>query len=120
MGSEFNDQENPLAAIILNTQYISGESFKDNNELHDMIYNECVFHVMENIKNQNDIEYFDFLLKFDKFGDKIEVVPKNILTALWFVNVYPKNGSDVIKNNKYTSIQGTYQFNRRNKTLKLI
>ena len=120
MGSEFNDTDNPLSAIILNTQYISGESFKNNEDLLDMVHNECVYHVMENIRNKSEIEYFDYTLKFDKFGDKIEIVPHNILTALWFVNIYPKNGMDVMEKNIYTSMNGIYKFDRRRNTLKLI
>ena len=120
MGKLFNSDEYPLADIILNTQFMSGHNFKDDYKLLDLIYNECVYVVIENISDKREIEYFDYTLKFDKFGDKIKIIPNNMLTALWFINIFPKNGKDVLIKKTYTTISGTYKFDGRSKTLKLI
>lgn len=117
-GSLFkNEEDYPLGLIILATIYYTGDTAKKDKMIQNMMYNECVEYLMYHMPNTNDIQYFDYDLKFDKFGDKIEIKPKNILSALWFINIFPENTKKVLKEKKYVTFEGTYTFNDRTKKL---
>lgn len=69
------------------------------------------------LENKNHINYLNFDLKFDKFGDSLEIKAKNIVTALWFINEWPYEPDYIMQTKKYLTDTGHYRFDGRTKKL---
>ena len=81
-----------------------------NENVRDLVFFE--------LEDKKWINYLDFNIKIDKFGDYLEIRANNIVSALWFINEWPYEPDHIMKNNEYLTENGKYIFN--NKTKKLI
>lgn len=116
MAEQFEPHEYPLQYIVLEYAKIHDEDIK-KPQILAQLYNEIVTYLSYVLYEPTDIKYLDYDLKFNKFGDEITIKANNILTALWFVNVFPENTKDVHDSGKYRTHKGTYFLNKRTKKL---
>lgn len=111
--------------------------YSDGNYLLDMSLNaiamsdrlgieEVKAFIIENARNiiyfeledKKHINYLDFDIKIDKFGDYLEIKPNNIVTALWFINEWPYDPDYIMEHKKYITKNGMYKFDGRTKKLR--
>lgn len=90
----------------INFNYKSDDAF-------DLIKNMFVVVLIKNYGvKHDDIRYLMFDLVVDDIGDWIEFKPLNIITALWFNGLIPKNCDSVYKTNKcyYNGLEYSFDY----------
>lgn len=83
----------------------------------DLIDDESFIFLSAIIKEE-DMEYFSYDLKYDKSGDMVTILPDNILCALWFIGIFPKNTKTVLKENRFENQNIIYTFDTKSHKLK--
>lgn len=66
------------------------------------------------INSKQDIYYFSYDLKYDKIGDMITILPENIICALWFIGIFPKNVRKILEENRFENQNFIYTFDKKN------
>lgn len=69
------------------------------------------------LEDKKTINYFDFDIKIDKFGDSLEIKANNIVTALWFIGEFPYEPDFIMKKKVYLTDYGFYKYDGRTKKL---
>ena len=114
MASKYKWNENPINDFFLQNIMNDVDISKKKNyvNIHDGLTTFLEYFLEE----ENDIVYLDFSIKRDKFGS-FNVVANNIVTALWFTGVIPRDTNDVLKKNKFVFDDVEYTFNKKTKVL---
>jgi len=89
-----------------------------NNDAIDMIDNECIDFLSTKLMNRNDLTHFSYDLRYDKTGEKITILPDNILCALWFIGEFPMNTKKVLERNIFENTKFIYTFDTKSCKLK--
>ena len=87
-------------------------------EIKFFIEENCRNMIYYSISDKKFLNYFDFDIKIDKFGDSLEIIANNVVTALWFINEWPFEPDYIMKKNIYLTDDGYYKFDGRTKKLK--
>ena len=116
MASKYKWNENPINDFFL--QNIMNDVDISKKKNYDNIHDGLTAFLEYFLEEENDIVYLDFSIKRDKFGS-FNVVANNIVTALWFTGVIPRDTNDVLKKNKFVFDDVEYTFNKRSKLLKI-
>ena len=116
MASRYKWNENPINDFFL--QNIMNDVDISKKKNYDNIHDGLTTFLEYFLEEENDIVYLDFSIKKDKFGS-FNVVANNIVTALWFTGVVPRDTNDVLKKNKFVFDDVEYTFNKRSKLLKI-
>lgn len=117
MAERFEFYDNPLASVILGVMMKTDEYDLPKKVIEKLIYEECYSVVNMNYDTINHVDLFDFNIKFDKSGDAVKIIPNNMTTALWFINIYPSNPKDVNRKKKFKDVNGEYVFRNNKLTL---
>lgn len=112
------DREYVLADIILAKMLFHGSEVK-KQYMQEGIRAECFSYLNMKLNNNQYLNHFDYSLDIDKFGNKVEIVPENIITALWFIGIFPLHINVVLKENTYYYKGFKYTFNKKTKKLKM-
>lgn len=108
------DRIESLADIYLKYAFLD---FK-NDEVSKLIDNECIAFLSTKLFFfEEDINYFQYDLNFDKKGDMITILPNNILCALWFVGVFPLETKKVLKSNYFENKKFIFNFDNKKSKL---
>ncbi len=93
---------------------LSDFDFKNAGELY-----ETVWYILEatNLVNKNHIHYLDFDVEFGENENDIRIVGNNIVTSLWFSNIYPDNPDDCYISGIYESDKYVYRYDASEKKL---
>lgn len=91
-----------------------------NEDVIDLIDNACIDYLSSILLNKGDLRYFSYDLKYDKSGDKITILPDNILCALWFIGEFPPFTQKVLKENHFENKNFIYTFDENSCKLKKI
>ena len=113
---QYEVESNPIIDILLEYMLTYNEDIYEEKIISQMYY-DFINYISFNIDDPNEIENFDYELKFDKSLDMVSVKPKNILSALWLCNIFPKNGLKVLHDGEYIDGDKKYRFLKRNKRL---
>jgi len=89
----------------------------DDKQIKKFMYDNVRNLVFFELDDKNHINYLDFDVKIDKFGDCLEIKANNIVTALWFINEWPYDPDYIMKKKKYLTHTGYYKFDGRTKKL---
>lgn len=110
------DKFNSLGDIFENYLILN---FK-NKRVLDAIDNECLIYLNFMVNNEKELDYFDYDLNIDKEGTKIEIKANNIITALWFIGIFPeKNIKKLNEDNFYVENDVVYKYLPKSKILKI-
>lgn len=116
MAKKIELEDYPLQYIITEYWEAHGKSIK-KVKIQDKIYGDIVKYLSYVVENYEDLRYLDYTLKFDKLAESIEIKADNIITALWFINIFPHNVDGVARSNKFILGDGVYKFNKKTKKL---
>lgn len=85
----------------------------------NMIDTECSNFLSMRLFNFNrDILNFSYDIRYDKSGDKVTIVADNILCALWFIGVFPRDCPTTLLENRFESKEFIYTFDENTCKLK--
>jgi hypothetical protein len=85
----------------------------------DLIDDECYRFLSGKLHNvDRDIEHFSYDLKQDKTGHYTQILPDNILCALWFIGIFPKDTQKVLEQNRFENLNFIYTFDKKSRKLK--
>jgi len=84
----------------------------------DLIDDESILFLSRKKYGNKDLQYFSYDLKHDKGGYMTTVVPDNIICALWFIGVFPKDTFQVFKENRFENTKFIYTFDKKSCKLK--
>jgi hypothetical protein len=113
------NKENYLRDLLVKNLFFSGYII-DENLLNATVQScaEFIQYFYNNFNIDIDIAKFvDFSLKVDKERVKVSLICNNLLTALWFTNLYPKDFLDVISKNYYKYNDKIITFNKKKNKL---
>lgn len=84
-----------------------------------MIDVECSNFLSMKLFNFNrDIRSFSYDIRYDRKGDKVTILPENILCALWFVGEFPRDCPKVLRENRFETNEFIYTFDENRCKLK--
>lgn len=109
-----NINPNPIRDII-NEILIKNLTNKDIDDVLNIIIEQIALFLKDvyEIEIQKPIiveNYLDFEIKTDKQGNKIKLLPKNLVTALWFFSLFPFDVQEVNITQKYIFDKKKYFF----------
>lgn len=107
-----NLNESPLQYIIFKYWYRFGKKIK-KQKIQNIIYGEIENYVIQMLQNQNHIEYLSYELIIDKEVKSIKIKCFNIVSALWFIDIYPINPQLTYNANKCLVGNKHYYFNEK-------
>jgi hypothetical protein len=116
MAIEYEEGTNPLVDVILLGIMLYNKKFS-GDQLKNFLMQLCKDKLYLLLENKNDINYFDFDIKIDKFGDCFEIKAKNIVSALWFIGEFPFDPPYIMETKTYLTNTGYYKFDGRTKKL---
>lgn len=106
---------NPFSDYLISA-IIIGYDISDDESVNE-IYSTFGEMISNYLSNKSDIRYLDFDIQ--NKDDYFRVMPENILTALWFVGIFPHDSKKVIEENTFTIDDEKYTYNKRLKRLKV-
>jgi len=69
------------------------------------------YYFLENVLlDQTDIQYLDFEIKKSKDNIIYKLIAKNLITALWFISIFPEDPTDIIEANIFILDNKRYIF----------
>ena len=116
MATRYRRGDNDLLDISLMAITTMGGKLTDKKIKH-FIQEQSRNIIFFGLDNKNNINYFDFDIKIDKFGDSLEIKANNFVTALWFIGEFPYEPDFIMKNKTYLTDTGYYKFDGRTKKL---
>jgi hypothetical protein len=119
MSELFDPNKNPLSFILQQYVFHFDQDIK-NKKVKNNINNNFIEYISYQLNNQDDVKYLDYKIKADKTNSLIEIKAGNIVTALWFINIFPSNIEKILMDNEYILPKGKYKFNKRTKKLRWI
>jgi hypothetical protein len=114
-------EENILRNILLHELFLSEEKY--SNYFFDKLHEYCIDLIIDIYKTAYDKEidvnkYYDMDIIFDNSGDSIKIVCYNIISALFFSNIFPPDNLDkIMLLNKFEFNKKIYTFNKKTKKL---
>lgn len=106
-------QYNPLKDTLLYLMMVG--DLPKTEELYELF---LIILVGENHIKDDDVKYFDFSVKYENESkDNVTIIPKNIITALWFCGFFPEKPEQVIKKGEYQLGNDVYSFSKTKKIL---
>ena len=114
MGSEYKWSENPVRDSLLQ-MIILGVDISDKEFLREL-YEIISLSVENYVVNKEDLVYLNF--KINKSEEHFKLIGNNIITALWFCGILPKNPTHVMEANECHYNGKIYTFDKKTKTLK--
>lgn len=117
MGKHTSYDDNPLGSVILNIMLLMDKKVKSES-FKNLIRLKCFETLKDILNNPQQLVYLDFTVKFDRFGDKCEIIPENMISALWFCGVFPEDAEEVITDNKFHLENGYYKYYDKTRKLK--
>jgi len=114
MGKKYEYGINPISDIFVSV-ILDGFDFtaKDSQKkIHDTM----VYVIQGSLSKPEFIQYMDFEIQTWK-DVYVKIIPKNILTALWFCAIIPKDSSTTLLNNYFEYKDDEYVFDKRKKKL---
>ena len=88
--------------------------FKNHSDLYNLVW-----YILESGGYADDkhLEYLDFDVQIKDEGSDVKIVGNNIVSALWFSNIFPNNPDDCYVNNRYEDKKHIYYFDFPEKKL---
>lgn len=83
----------------------------------DLIDDECYRFLLSKVR-KDQTNYFAYDLEHDKTGHKTTIKPSNIICALWFIGIFPKNIEEVFQKNRFENQKFIYTFDEKSCKLK--
>ena len=114
MANKYEWDKNPISDFFLQN-LINDIDISKKKNFDDIRENLSSF-IEYFLEEENDIVYLDFSIKKDKFGG-FNIVANNIVTALWFSGIIPRDTNDVLNKNKFEFDNKKYTFNKKTKVL---
>ena len=114
MGTLYKWNENPLRDFLFRI-ILLGDDITDKKIKEDIDDN-INFLLSSMGVNERDLHYLDFELK-KGYNDTVRVIPKNVISALWFISILPNNCNSVNKKNSIIFYGKQYKFNKKTKRL---
>ncbi len=85
----------------------------------DLIDDECHLFLSSVLHDvEREMRYFSYDVKQDKTGHLTVILPDNILCALWFIGIFPKNTEKVLQQNRFENTEFIYTFDKSSHKLK--
>ena len=114
MGDNYPFGENVLRDFLFQLQLLGNDISAD--EFQEGIEDNTKYILSGMGVHHIDLQYLDF--KFKKYGEgHIRVMPNNIVSALWFIGVFPENCETAFLTNSVIHGGLRYKFNRKTKRL---
>lgn len=107
---------NPIEYIIFEYWKVHEKNIKKEKIL-DELYKDIEVFIGFGLEREEDINYLDYTLKIDNKAEMIEIIPFNLISGLWLLNIFPINIEYVIKNNIYYIEGGNYTYNKKTKKI---
>lgn len=115
MAEVYKFDRNPFSDYLVSA-IIMGYDISDDESMNE-IYSAFGGMISTYHGNVNELRYLDFdIVNKDKY---FRVMPKNILTALWFVGIFPRDSKKVMDENTFTIDGEKFTFNKKTKRLKI-
>jgi len=114
MTNKYEWGENPIKDFFIQN-IIDDIDISKKKNFEDIQYNLSMF-IQHFLENENDVVYLNFSIKKDKFGG-FNVVANNIITALWFSGIVPRDTDSVLNKNTLVYDNLEYRFNNKTKIL---
>ena len=114
MGEKYNWGENLINDFLLQLIFLGNDITNEKFILE--IKNSIMIMISEMGVDANDLYYLDYEIKKNKSGI-IQVIPGNIVCAIWFIGAVPNNCDFVFKENYVIFKSRKYKFNKKTKRL---
>ena len=114
MGKVYKWNESPLRDFLLQIMLLDNDV--TDSKFKDDIKNNISFMLSHMGVDNYDMRYLDFNLKEHKKG-YVKVMPKNIVSAMWFIGALPPNCNNILKDNFVVFNNKKYKFNKKTKRL---
>jgi hypothetical protein len=118
---EKNVEENILRNLLLHELFISERLW--DQQFFDELHEYCIDVIIDIYKTAYDKEidvnkYYNMNIKYENFGDNVQIVCDNIISSLWFSGVFPPDNLDkIMLLNKFEFNKKLYSFNKKSKKL---
>ena len=111
--SVYVDSPTVMSDFIENLM-LSSFDFKNRNDLYNIVW-----YILESgsFVNDDHLHYLDFDVNVDDDGSNIRIIANNIVTALWFSNIFPKDPDRCYIDNKYEDSKSYYLYDSTEKKL---
>ena len=88
--------------------------FKNHSELYNIVW-----YILESggLIKKDHLEYLDFDVYVSDDDGEIRIVGNNIVTSLWFSNIFPVNPDECYIKNTYEDDKNFYSYNKNEKKL---
>lgn len=114
MGDNYVFGENVLRDFLMQLQLLGNDI--SSQDFQEGIEENTKYILMNMGVHPEDMQYLDF--KFKKYGEgHVRLMPKNIVTALWFIGVFPENCETAFLTNSVIYYGLKYKFNKKTKRL---
>lgn len=112
--SEYRIKESFKISDLMEILLLEEFNFKNYSELY-----EIVWYILEssNFIDNNYLHYLDFDVEVDSEGTDIKIIGNNIVTSLWFSNIFPEDPDDCYIKGEYQTKNKKYKYNPIEKSL---
>jgi hypothetical protein len=119
MSELFNFTEYPMIFILNEYWRVYGKKIK-KEEIQYKLFTDLSEYISQAFDNDSEKKYLDYELKIDGKAECIEIMPNNMVTALWFMDIYPYDSILTNKKNECFTDEGLCIFNKKTRKIEWI